>query len=203
MSCKLQQCGICLKGEIECVTSASEHKFVPTIDEGEEEREMRTAKFNVGDYIWNGDLMCETRKVVGVGPHSYKFASGGIAARDFIDRNFNLDPRPLPVSEPVVASTELLSAATTPAAGSSLDVQVGGNHYKKLVIQPVLYALVNKLPFVEGSVVKYVTRWRDKEGVKDLKKAKHFLEMLIDFHEGRIDLIKMTEQIQTVMESEK
>lgn len=63
---------------------------------------------------------------------------------------------------------------------SALDVQVGGDHYKKLKIQPVEYIHANRLGFFEGSVIKYVTRWKDKNGLKDLEKAKHFLELLIE-----------------------
>lgn len=58
--------------------------------------------------------------------------------------------------------------------------QVGGNHYKKYKIQPVAYCHANNIPFIEGSVIKYVTRWRDKGGIKDLKKAIHNLELLIE-----------------------
>lgn len=58
--------------------------------------------------------------------------------------------------------------------------QVGGSHYKDLAIQPVEYIHRNGIGFCEGSVVKYVTRWRAKGGVEDLKKARHFLDLLID-----------------------
>jgi hypothetical protein len=63
---------------------------------------------------------------------------------------------------------------------SALDHQEGGNHYKKLKIQPVEYIHANGLGFCEGSVVKYITRWRDKGGVHDLKKARHFIDLLIE-----------------------
>ena len=63
---------------------------------------------------------------------------------------------------------------------SPLQVQVGGSHYKKYKIQPVEYVHANNIPFIEGNIVKYVTRWRDKNGVKDLEKAKHFIDMLIE-----------------------
>lgn len=63
---------------------------------------------------------------------------------------------------------------------SSLNKQEGGNHYKDLVIQPIEYIHANGIPFAEGSVIKYVTRWRAKGGIKDLEKAKHFLELLIE-----------------------
>lgn len=62
----------------------------------------------------------------------------------------------------------------------ALDKQVSGDHYKKLAIQPIAYIHANKLPFCEGSVVKYITRWRDKGGLADLEKAKHFIELLIE-----------------------
>lgn len=63
---------------------------------------------------------------------------------------------------------------------TALDVQVGGGHYKKLAIQPVEYIMGNNIPYMEGNVIKYVTRWRDKAGVQDLEKAVHYLQMLIE-----------------------
>ena len=63
---------------------------------------------------------------------------------------------------------------------SALQVQEGGSHYKDMKIQPVEYIHANSLPFIEGSVIKYVSRWRNKNGVADLKKAKHFLDLLIE-----------------------
>jgi Protein of unknwon function (DUF3310) len=61
-----------------------------------------------------------------------------------------------------------------------LNTQVAGDHYKTLAIQPVEYIHANRLPFIEGCVVKYVSRWRNKGGVDDLRKAKHFIELLIE-----------------------
>ena len=63
---------------------------------------------------------------------------------------------------------------------SALSTQVAGDHYKSLKIQPIEFIHANNIPFAEGSVIKYVTRWRDKGGIKDLEKAKHFLELLIE-----------------------
>lgn len=65
-------------------------------------------------------------------------------------------------------------------AGNPLERQVAGEHYKSLAIQPVEYIHANRLGFCEGSVIKYVTRWRDKGGLRDLEKAKHFIELLIE-----------------------
>lgn len=62
---------------------------------------------------------------------------------------------------------------------SALDKQVNGDHYKK-AIQPIIYIHTNNLGFCEGNVVKYVTRWKEKGGVDDLKKAIHYIELLIE-----------------------
>ena len=63
---------------------------------------------------------------------------------------------------------------------SALETQVAGSHYKDLKIQPVEYIHANNIPFIEGSIIKYATRWRDKGGVKDLEKIKHFVDLLIE-----------------------
>ena len=68
-------------------------------------------------------------------------------------------------------------------AFSALDKQVGGSHYRDKGIQPIIYIHANDLGFCEGNVVKYVTRWRDKNGIADLKKAIHYLELLIELNE--------------------
>jgi hypothetical protein len=63
---------------------------------------------------------------------------------------------------------------------SALETQVAGSHYKDLKIQPVEYIHANNIPFIEGSIIKYATRWRDKGGIKDLEKIKHFVDLLIE-----------------------
>lgn len=68
---------------------------------------------------------------------------------------------------------------------SALSIQEGGDHYKTLAFQPVEYILANDLGFIEGAVIKYVTRWKDKGGVGDLRKARHFLDILIEYSERR------------------
>lgn len=59
------------------------------------------------------------------------------------------------------------------------DTQIGGDHYKSKTIQPWDYISSNNLGFLEGNIVKYVTRWRDKNGLQDLEKARHYLDKLI------------------------
>lgn len=56
--------------------------------------------------------------------------------------------------------------------------QVGGSHYQS-PIEPIDYIEANNLDFFEGNVVKYVTRWRKKDGLKDLRKARDYIEILI------------------------
>lgn len=63
--------------------------------------------------------------------------------------------------------------------------QVGGEHYKNRVIQPWDFIAANKLDFFQGSVVKYVVRFREKNGVEDLKKARHYLDKLIELESSK------------------
>lgn len=63
---------------------------------------------------------------------------------------------------------------------NSLATQVGGTHYKKYEIQPIEYCQQNGLNYCESNVIKYITRWRDKGGLEDLKKAKHMIDLLIE-----------------------
>ncbi len=63
--------------------------------------------------------------------------------------------------------------------------QVGGSHYVGMAIQPVEYIHRNNLGFIEGCVVKYISRWRNKNGVEDLRKARHFIDLLIELEEGK------------------
>jgi hypothetical protein len=62
-------------------------------------------------------------------------------------------------------------------------MQVAGTHYKTKAIQPWDYIISNNIGYLEGNVIKYVSRWRDKGGVDDLKKAQHYLIKLIETQE--------------------
>tara|TARA_R110000772_G_C13205166_1_gene430450 strand:+ start:294 stop:569 length:276 start_codon:yes stop_codon:yes gene_type:complete len=63
---------------------------------------------------------------------------------------------------------------------SAFDRQSGGSHYKLMMIQPLEYALANDLGICEHAVIKYVSRWKIKGGVEDLRKAIHYCEILIE-----------------------
>ncbi|NOQ73254.1 MAG: DUF3310 domain-containing protein [Crocinitomix sp.] len=69
------------------------------------------------------------------------------------------------------------------SGSNPLGRQVGGDHYTNATIQPIEYMMAHNLGYIEGAVVKYVTRWELKGGIEDLEKAKHLLEILIDYVE--------------------
>lgn len=62
--------------------------------------------------------------------------------------------------------------------------QVSGDHYTRCAIQPIEYIEANGLGYHEGNVIKYITRHGSKGGVDDLRKAKHYIDMLIEFKYG-------------------
>lgn len=61
--------------------------------------------------------------------------------------------------------------------------QVGGDHYSKMKMQPIDFITANGIGYVEGNIIKYVCRYKSKNGVEDLKKAQHYLQMLIEQEE--------------------
>lgn len=65
-----------------------------------------------------------------------------------------------------------------------LQTQVGGNHYKDLKIQPIEFIHANNIPFCEANAIKYLCRWRNKNGRQDLEKAKHYIDLLIELEYG-------------------
>ena len=67
---------------------------------------------------------------------------------------------------------------------TTLDTQPGGDHYRKFTIQPVTYIVANGIGFLAGNVIKYVTRYRSKNGAEDIRKAIHYLEMILEFEYG-------------------
>ena len=68
----------------------------------------------------------------------------------------------------------------TTAKQNALDIQVAGTHYKEMKIQPVEFIHANNIGFCEATAIKYLCRWRKKGGIEDLKKAKHFIDVLIE-----------------------
>lgn len=77
-----------------------------------------------------------------------------------------------------------LEPAFTPAEDDPLATQEGGDHYKKYAIQPIEFCFLNNIPSLESSIIKYVVRHRDKNGIEDLKKARHIIDILIKLQYG-------------------
>lgn len=74
--------------------------------------------------------------------------------------------------------------ACLPGETSALDTQIGGGHYKSMAIQPIEFIMKNGLNFCQGNIIKYVCRYQSKNGIEDLKKARHYVDLLIE-HENR------------------
>lgn len=71
----------------------------------------------------------------------------------------------------------------------SLSTQIGGNHYTKLKIQPMEYSMANGLNACQHTIIKYVTRYRDKNGLEDLMKAAHTLQILIEIEQKKTNQV--------------
>ena len=67
---------------------------------------------------------------------------------------------------------------------SALDKQESGDHYKGKAIQPIIYIHANNLGFCAGNVVKYITRYKDKNGAEDIRKAIHYCQLLLELEYG-------------------
>lgn len=114
---------------------------------------------------------------------SKNIAGGGALAPDCL--NFIIGAGTVPIRQWAAQRKRLRweahepfdAPASTPTG--ALAAQVGGDHYKSMKIQPVEYIHRNGIGFIEGCVIKYVSRWRAKNGVQDLEKARHFLNILI------------------------
>tara|TARA_R100001509_G_scaffold118210_1_gene72682 strand:+ start:685 stop:927 length:243 start_codon:yes stop_codon:yes gene_type:complete len=59
------------------------------------------------------------------------------------------------------------------------DKQIGGSHYKNMVIQPYEFISKNELTFFQGNVIKYVCRYKQKNGIQDLEKVIHYCQLEI------------------------
>lgn len=119
------------------------------------------------------DCQVETQK------HNGKFFGAGLAMNRAWECIAAYRPVPSEPAPEIVLRTKTKHGQSV-TIEQPLDTQVAGDHYKKLKIQPVEYIHGNGIGFIEGSVIKYVTRWRDKGGIDDLRKARHFIDLLID-----------------------
>lgn len=108
-----------------------------------------------------------------------------LATRTFVDRT----------SRPGYA----IDTASPGPKPDAMTRMVGGTHYSKLVIQPTEFCMRNGLDFCIGSILKYLTRWRSKNGLEDIRKARHFVEIREafphDIHPPRQIAITMLEYV--------
>lgn len=61
-----------------------------------------------------------------------------------------------------------------------LDIQIDGTHYKNMIIQPVEFIVKNKIPFIEGNIIKYICRWKVKNKERDILKIIHYCNLLLE-----------------------
>ena len=87
---------------------------------------------------------------------------------------------PMPMLPAEVEDENGNFASEIPVSVNALNVQVSGEHYKHMKIQPVQFITANGLSFLEGCIVKRISRWRSKDGLKDLEKIKHEVDLLIE-----------------------
>ena len=67
---------------------------------------------------------------------------------------------------------------------SASDRQVGGSHYKDMAIQPAEYSTANRIGYLEGAVIKYVSRHPNKGKAEDIRKAIHACHLILEFQYG-------------------
>lgn len=125
----------------------------------------------VEDYVKTEPLMTKLRKVKpGTKIKFRRFKT--LPAKDARDKNDRHHKKMKDNAEKILHD-----------AKDAMDKQVGGSHYKKMKIQVVEFCHKNNIPFNEGCAIKYLCRWREKDGIKDLKKAKHYIDMIIEMEE--------------------
>lgn len=87
-----------------------------------------------------------------------------------------------------------------------LNKQVGGDHYKNFKIQPIEFIHKNRLGFIEGCVIKYICRYRAKNGLADLRKIQHYVDLLVElehYDEGGDNKLTVSrEELYATMVSE-
>jgi hypothetical protein len=63
---------------------------------------------------------------------------------------------------------------------SALEEQAGGSHYKDMAIQPIEYIMANNLDYLQGNVIKYISRHKSKNGSEDIRKAMHYCQLILE-----------------------
>lgn len=64
--------------------------------------------------------------------------------------------------------------------GRATEEQIGGNHYKEMAIQPIEFITKNNIPYMEGNIIKYICRHRNKNKAEDIKKIIHYCKLILE-----------------------
>ena len=142
--------------------------------------------FKLGDsvYVEKAEIFnvnCVGKR--GVVIHNPNPSNGCVRVKFEDGESVDLKPEWLKLAKPKNMEEQAYNAASYIADEhevNPMEIQVGGDHYKKCKIQPVEYIHANGLDFFQGNIVKYITRFRDKGGKADLEKIKHYCNMLIE-----------------------
>jgi hypothetical protein len=86
---------------------------------------------------------------------------------------------------PEMANGKHVWGETTVASPEEIHRPIRPHHYTALAIEPWDFIVKNKLGYCEGNVIKYVCRWQNKNGVEDLRKAKAYLDRLIEEEDAK------------------
>lgn len=92
-------------------------------------------------------------------------------------------PRSTSIGDLAYASGNKVTGVAPRLGQSAFDRQEGGDHYKKYPVPLAEFVHKNNIPYLEASVIYYVTRWRDKNGLADIDKAIHTLQLLKELEE--------------------
>lgn len=154
--------------KVTCTNKKEDYIVDSNIIEGETIGEVMGIDEGAATVKWDDEIWDHSQQyltvVSKVPPTSYPRRKG-------YDSNYMDPPTPVEPTE-------------NPDMGKASKLQVGGNHYKQYEIQPVEYSQRNRLNYCEANVVKYITRWRDKGGLEDLEKVKHYVDLLIELEYG-------------------
>lgn len=116
--------------------------------------------------------------------YAYKLAARAGKAPAKKVKNDNVEHLKQALQQKMLKVIPMLETQTisidSPSPASANAVQVGGGHYQNKAIQPWDYIVSNRLGYLEGNVVKYVSRWQEKGGRQDLEKARHYLDKLLE-----------------------
>lgn len=83
-----------------------------------------------------------------------------------------------------------------------LNKQIGGSHYKNFKIQPIEFIQKNNLSFIQGCIIKYICRYKDKNGLQDLEKIKHYVDLLIELEYNNESNIQQTDTCERLLRNE-